>query len=62
MLFLLILDEWLIRPLTPQDSYNLLEITESRYDKASMIFCTQYDTSEWYERIDPEASDGSPDI
>lgn len=27
---LLILDEWLIRPLSPQESYDMLEIVEAR--------------------------------
>lgn len=51
---LLILDEWLIRPLTPQESYDLLEIAEARSDR-SMIFCTQYDPDGWYTRIDPDS-------
>ena len=38
---LLILDEWLIRPLSPQEAYDLLEIVEARC-KRSMLFCTQY--------------------
>ena len=38
---LLILDEWLIRCLTPNETYNLLEIIEARIE-CSMIFCTQY--------------------
>lgn len=59
---LLILDEWLIRCLTPQETYNLLEIIEARVNSknGSMIFCTQYTTEEWYARIDPEADEGSP--
>ena len=57
---LLILDEWLIRPLTPQESYDLLEIAESRCEKGSMIFCTQYDPDEWYERITPDPNVDSP--
>jgi DNA replication protein DnaC len=59
---LLILDEWLIRPLAHQESYNLLEIVEARVNspKGSMIFCTQYETDEWYGRIDPESAEGSP--
>lgn len=57
---LLILDEWLIRCLTPQESYDLLEIVESRCSGGSMIFCTQYDTGEWYERINPNSDDRSP--
>ncbi len=59
---LLIIDEWLIRKLTPQETYNLLEIVESRVNssKGSMIFCTQYNNEEWYGRIDPEFDEGSP--
>lgn len=33
---LLILDEWLIRTLAPQEAYDLLEIIESRCDSASI--------------------------
>lgn len=36
---LLILDEWLIRKLTVNDAFNLLEIIEARIER-SMIFCT----------------------
>lgn len=59
---LLILDEWLIRPLEPQESYNLLEIVEARINspKGSMIFCSQYPTDDWYERLDPAAAEDSP--
>lgn len=59
---LLIFDEWLIRPLEAQESYNLLEIIEARInsDKGSMIFCTQFNTEEWYSRIDPDLEEGSP--
>ena len=49
---LLILDEWLIWPLTSQESYNLLEIAESRSSR-STIFCTQYQHEGWYTRNDP---------
>ncbi len=57
-----IIDEWLIRKLTPQETYNLLEIVEARVNssKSSMIFCTQYNNEEWYSRIDPEFDEGSP--
>ncbi len=59
---LLILDEWLIRPLTQQEMYNLLEIIEARINgpKTSMILCTQYEKEDWYGRIDPEYAEGSP--
>ncbi len=57
---LLILDEWLIRCLTPQESYNLLEVIEMRTTHGATIFCTQYNTDEWYERINPDSDDRSP--
>ena len=56
---LLILDEWLIRKLTPNDAYDLLEIIEARIEK-SMIFCTQYQAEGWYERINPDPENDSP--
>ena len=56
---LLILDEWLIRPLLLQEAYDLLEIVETRCQR-SMIFCTQYQCEGWYTRIDPNPDSGSP--
>ena len=56
---LLILDEWLIRKLTPSESIDLLEIIEARVSR-SMIFCTQYHTEGWYERINPDPENDSP--
>jgi len=56
---LLILDEWLIRVLTAQESYDLLEITEARCQKGSIIFCTQYEPDDWYVRITPADSDST---
>ena len=56
---LLILDEWLIRKLTINEAYDLLEIVEARKDR-SMIFCTQYETEGWYERINADPDNGSP--
>lgn len=57
---LLILDEWLIRCLTPQESYDLLEIIEARCKRGSIIFCTQYETEGWYKRINPDPDNDSP--
>lgn len=57
---LLILDEWLIRPLTAQEAYDLLEIVESRCEAGSIIFCTQYESVEWYDRINPDPNMDSP--
>ena len=56
---LLILGEWLIRCLTPNETYNLLEIIEVRIER-SMIFCTQYHAERWYERLNPDTENGSP--
>ena len=56
---LLILDEWLIRKLTPAESYDLLEIIEARIER-SMIFCTQYHSEGWYDRINPDPDNDSP--
>lgn len=57
---LLILDEWLIRPLKYSEAYDLLEIIESRYEKGSIIFCTQYEPAAWYERINADPDNDSP--
>lgn len=49
---LLIIDEWLLRPLPESEAYDLLEIIEICSRKGALILCTQYDTDEWYFRID----------
>ena len=43
---LLIIDEWLLRPLSEAESYDLLEIIEVCSKKGAIILCTQYDTDE----------------
>ena len=60
---LLILDEWLIHPLTPDEAYNMLEVVEARCGQTpnkSIIFCTQYQNEGWYDRIYAHPSDKSP--
>lgn len=57
---LLILDEWLIRTLSPQEAYDILEIVEARCESGSIIFCTQYKPKGWYERINPDQKNDSP--
>ena len=56
---LLILDEWLIRKLTVNDAFDLLEIIEARIEK-SIIFCTQYHAEGWYDRINSDPENDSP--
>ena len=45
------IQEWL--------GHNLLEIIEARIER-SMIFCTQYHTEGWYDRINPDPDNDSP--
>jgi DNA replication protein DnaC len=48
---LLILDEWLLTPLTSTECRDLLEIIESRYLRCSTIFSSQFDVSGWHSKI-----------
>ena len=57
---LLILDEWLIRCLTPEEFYNLFEIIEARTKHGSTNFCTQFETEGWYKRVNPDPENDSP--
>lgn len=47
----LVIDEWLLYKLTNAEALLLLEILERRYDSKTTIFCTQFEISEWYERL-----------
>ncbi|MCD7922193.1 MAG: ATP-binding protein [Clostridiales bacterium] len=49
---LLIIDEWLLRPLPEAEAYDLLELVDACSQKGALIICTQYDTDDWYYRID----------
>jgi DNA replication protein DnaC len=48
---LLILDEWLLLPLSTVESRDLLELVESRYSRCSTIFSSQFDVSGWHTKI-----------
>ena len=48
---LLILDEWLLFPLTEIESRDLLEIIEARNSQCPTVFCSQFDVGEWYPKI-----------
>ncbi|HAE62866.1 MAG TPA: hypothetical protein DCG38_11145 [Eubacteriaceae bacterium] len=52
---LLILDEFLLSPLTSEQCHDLLEIIESRSIRGSVIFCTQFETDGWLSRIGTDA-------
>ena len=48
---LLILDEWLLYPLKETETRDLLEIIEARYQRASTIFCSQFDVPGWHDKF-----------
>lgn len=48
---LLILDEWMMYPLSDTDKQFITELMEVRYDKSSTIFCSQYKPEDWYSRL-----------
>lgn len=52
---LLIIDEFLLTPLSSDQARELLEIIEARSRKGSIIFCTQFEPSGWYPRIGSES-------
>ena len=47
----LILDEFLLSPVSTEQTRELLEIIEARSVKGSVIFCTQFEPKGWYSRI-----------
>ena len=51
---LLIVDEFLLSPVSSEQARELLEIIESRSVKGSVIFCTQFEPEGWYTRIGNE--------
>lgn len=48
---LLILDEWMLIPLTDTQSRDVLEIVESRHQTGSTIFCSQFSPEGWHQKI-----------
>jgi len=55
---LLILDEWLLFPVTDTDARDILEIINARHKRASTIFCSQFPTEVWHEKLyDPVVAD-----
>lgn len=58
----LILDDWLLNPLSEAERKDFLEIVEDRYDARSSIITTQYPVETWPERIgDPTIADAIMD-
>jgi len=52
---LLILDEWLLTPLSQNEARDLLEIIEARHTQSSTIFSSQFDKDGWHSKIGAEA-------
>ena len=48
---LLILDEWLLLPLTSTEARDVLEIVEARHKRASTIFSSQFAPAGWHGKI-----------
>jgi len=48
---LLILDEWLLIPLSAMEARDLLEIVEARHKRASTIFISQFAPAGWHNKI-----------
>jgi len=53
---LLILDEWMLVPLTETEARDLLEIVEARHKRASTIFVSQFSAKGWHSRIGSEGT------
>lgn len=47
----LVVDEWLIDPLAPDQMRFMFELVDRRSDTASTIWCSQYPVSGWHERL-----------
>jgi DNA replication protein DnaC len=48
---LLIIDEWLLDELSEAEQHFIFELIERRHDSSSTIFCTQFKTEDWHERL-----------
>jgi DNA replication protein DnaC len=55
---LLIIDEWLLFPVSDTDARDILEIINARHKRASTIFCSQFAPEGWHDKInDPAIAD-----
>lgn len=53
---LLIIDEWLLLKPTETQQHDILELLHRRRKKSSTIFCSQYDSSGWYDQLGGDES------
>ena len=54
---MLIIDEWLLLKPTETEQHDILELLHRRRKRSSTIFCSQYDSSGWYDQL---GGDDSP--
>lgn len=47
----LVVDEWLMDPLNPDQTRFFLELVDRRHDKSSTIWCSQYRVEDWHGRL-----------
>ena len=56
---LLIIDDFLLTPLSEEERVDFLEILEDRYAAGATVITSQYPIKDWHERIgDPTIADG----
>jgi DNA replication protein DnaC len=48
---LLILDEWLLFPLTVNEARDLFDLLENRKDFGAVIICSQFEVKGWHPKI-----------
>ena len=54
----LVLDDFLLNPMTDEERRSLLEVLEDRYDRSSTVITTQLATKSWHSAIgDPTIAD-----
>lgn len=55
---LIVLDDWLLAPLSDLERRDLLEILDDRYERRSTMICAQIPVEHWHEAIgDPTLAD-----
>ena len=55
---LLIIDEWMLFPVSDTDAKDILEIINARHKRASTIFCSQFAPEGWHDKVnDPAVAD-----
>jgi DNA replication protein DnaC len=59
---LLVLDDWGVAPLTPENARDLLDILDDRYQRRSTLVCGQAPEETWHGLIgDPTLADAALD-